>query len=149
MLDRLLKSLRGEETPNEEERDDLPRAVAALLVEAAAADEDYTGDERALILSILEDRFSLGNSRTSALLAEAEAAQAEAHDLYQFSRVVRDGLSREEKMKLIEDMWRVVLTDDHRDPHEEMVIRRLVGLIHLEDTESTEARRRAEASPSR
>ncbi|MCQ8185359.1 TerB family tellurite resistance protein [Parvularcula maris] len=145
MLDRLLNSLRGNtEQSAEDKTDDLPRAVAALLVEAAAADEDYTGEERSLILSLLEDRFSLGREKTEALLAEAEAAQAEANDLYQFSRVVKDGLSREEKMKLIEDMWRVVLTDDHRDPHEEMVIRRLVGLIYLEDTDSAEARRRAE-----
>jgi uncharacterized tellurite resistance protein B-like protein len=144
MFDRLLNSLRGEEAATQESQDDLPRAVAALLVEAAAADEDYTSEERKLILSLLEDRFVLGAEKTEALLAEAEAAQAEANDLYRFSRVVKEGLSREEKMKLIEDMWRVVLTDDHRDPHEEMVIRRLVGLIYLEDTDSTEARRRAE-----
>jgi uncharacterized tellurite resistance protein B-like protein len=147
MLDQLLKSLRTDRpAADEPESADLPRAIAALLVEAAAADEDYTGAERRLILSILEDRFALGPEKTEALLAEAETAQAEANDLYRFSRVVKEGLSREEKIELIEDMWRVVLSDAHRDPHEEMVIRRLVGLIYLEDTASTEARRRAEAA---
>ncbi|GGY42311.1 tellurite resistance TerB family protein [Parvularcula lutaonensis] len=146
MLDRLFKSFakdRGEETPDE---DALPRAVAALLVEAARADEEYTDEERGLIDRILMGQFRLSAEGAADLRARAEAAQAEANDLYQFSRVVKDALDRDGKMQLVEDMWRVVLTDEERDPHEEMVIRRLIGLIHLEDTDSTAARRRAEAS---
>lgn len=146
MLDRLFKSFRqekGEETPDENA---LPRAVAALLVEAARADEEYTDDEKKLIDRVLMTQFGSNAAEALQIRSEAENAQAEANDLYQFSRVVKDGLDREGKMQLIEDMWRVVLTDDERDPHEEMVIRRLVGLIHLEDTDSTAARRRAEGS---
>lgn len=146
MLDRLFKSFRqekGEETPDENA---LPRAVAALLVETARADEEYTDDEKKLIDRVLMTQFGSNAAEALQIRSEAENAQAEANDLYQFSRVVKDGLDREGKMQLIEDMWRVVLTDDERDPHEEMVIRRLVGLIHLEDTDSTAARRRAEGS---
>ncbi|MEM9840882.1 MAG: TerB family tellurite resistance protein [Pseudomonadota bacterium] len=144
MLDSLFRKFRGEAETEEAKTDPLQRAVAALLVEAARADEDYTETEKALIDRLLAGQFALSADQTAALRAEAEAAQAEANDLYGFSRVVKDELSREGKMQLIEAMWRVVLTDDHRDPHEEMVIRRLVGLIHLEDRDSTEARRKAE-----
>lgn len=143
MLDRLFRSFRKETSPAKEE-DALPRAVAALLVEAARADEEYTDDERSLIIKLLRGEFGLTEDEAAALRREAEEAQAEANDLYGFSRVVKEDLDREGKMQLIEAMWRVVLTDAERDPHEEMVIRRLVGLIHLEDRDSTEARRRAE-----
>jgi uncharacterized tellurite resistance protein B-like protein len=145
MLDRLFTKFRdGKDDATGDDGKALPRAVAALLVEAAAADDDYTAEERRLIISLLGERFSLPPEETEALLVEAETAQAEANDLYGFSRVVKDELAFDEKMKLVEDMWRVVLSDDERDPHEEMIIRRLVGLIHLEDRDSTEARRRAE-----
>ncbi|NNU15154.1 TerB family tellurite resistance protein [Parvularcula sp. ZS-1/3] len=143
MLDRLFKNFRKEEAPTKDENA-LPRAVAALLVEAARADEEYTDDERDLIVKLLRGEFDLTEEEAVELRREAEEAQAAANDLYGFSRVVKEELDREGKMQLIEAMWRVVLTDAERDPHEEMVIRRLVGLIHLEDRDSTEARRRAE-----
>ena len=146
MLERLFRSFRKDESPEEETAQDLSHAFAALLVEAARADEEYTDEERALVDKFLKRQFSIDAAQALAIRTAAEAAQDKAHDLYQFSRVVKDGLDRDGKMQLIEDMWRIVLSDDHRDPHEEMVIRRLIGLIHLEDRDSAEARRRAEAS---
>lgn len=146
MLDRLFKSFREKKDQPEPEDNALPRAVAALLVEAARADEEYTDEERSMIDRVLVKQFDLDAEKALAIRSEAEKAQEEANDLYQFSRVVKDGLDREGKMKLVEDMWRIVLSDDERDPHEEMIIRRLVGLIHLEDTDSAAARRRAENS---
>jgi len=147
MLDRLFARFRSADNAEPEtDQGGLAHAVTALLVEAARADEDYTEIERTTIKAMLAKQFELDEAGTESILAKAETAQAEANDLYQFSRVVKDELDRDGKMKLIEDMWRVVLTDDARDPHEEMVIRRLIGLIHLEDRDSTEARRRAEGS---
>ena len=142
-IGKLFAGFKKEETQTEE--DALPRATAALLIEAARADEDYSEAERAVIDRVLMRRFDLPERDAQALRALAEADQDAANDLYKFSSVVRDALPREEKQALIEDMWRVVLTDDERDPFEEQVIRRLVGLLHLEDTESTAARRRVEA----
>ena len=75
---------------------------------------------------------------------KAEEAQAEANDLYGFSRVVKDKLDHAGKCQLIEDMWVIALSDAEKAPYEEMIIRRLVGLIHLEDIDSAAARRRAE-----
>lgn len=141
-IGRLFAGFKDEETQTEE--DALPRALAALLVEAARADEDYTDAERRMIDRILSAKLSVSAQDAEALRIVAETDQAEANDLYKFSSVVRDGLDRDGKIQLIEDMWAVVLTDDERDPHEEQVIRRLVGLLHLEDRDSTRARRRAE-----
>ena len=143
MIGKLFAGFKKEETQTEE--DALPRAFAAILVEAARADEDYTDEERRLIDRTLSAKFSLSAEEAAALRGTAEADQAEANDLYKFTSVLKDALSREEKIGLVEDLWRVVLSDDARDPHEEMVIRRLLGLIHLEDTESQRARQRVEA----
>lgn len=144
MLDRLFRSFRQDQSPAPDDEATLPKAVAALLVEAARADDDYSDDEQKMIIKILQGQFALEGEQAERLKKDAEEAQAAANDLYSFSRIVKDGLDSDGKMKLIEDMWRVVLTDDERDPHEEMIIRRLVGLIHLEDRDSAEARRRAE-----
>ena len=124
---------------------DLPLATAALLVEAARADEDYTDKERKLISAALTARFELSPADGQALLARAEAAQADANDLHQFTRYAKQQTT-EEKSALVEAMWRIVLSDAVRDPHEDALIRRVCGLIYLSDIESAKARQRAEAS---
>lgn len=124
---------------------ELPVAIAALLVEAAKADEDFTDDERTLIRRVLTSQFDLTVAEVEEVIAEAERAQDAAHDLYQFSRVAKQGLDRDGKMKLIEDLWRIALSDGEVVPYEEMLVRRLVGLLHLEDRDSAIARARAKA----
>ena len=148
MLDKLFSVFRKDE-PKEDETDRRPLAVAALLVEAARADEAYTEKEQALITSMLARQFALSDEDALAVRTDAEAAQAEANDMYGFSRVVKEQLDRDDKLQLIEDMWVIALSDVSREPYEEMIIRRLIGLIHLEDADSTAARRRAEAKVAR
>ena len=143
MIDKLFASFRKDEAPADPEAS-MHAAVAALLIEAARADEDYTEEERAMIDRMLARRFGLEAGAARALRERAEADQEAANDLYGFTKHLKDGLDREGKLSLIEDLWRIVLSDEARDPHEEMVVRRVVGLLHMEDTDSTAARQRAE-----
>ncbi|MEM6914069.1 MAG: TerB family tellurite resistance protein, partial [Pseudomonadota bacterium] len=94
MLDKLFKSFRGPADEPEDPEAVLKKAVAALLVEAARADEVYTDEEKSLIAQMLAKRFTLSETDALALRAEAEDAQASATDLYGFSRVVKSGLDR-------------------------------------------------------
>ncbi|ADM08353.1 hypothetical protein PB2503_01372 [Parvularcula bermudensis HTCC2503] len=143
MLNRLFAAFQG--APQDETAaPQMEPAIAALLVEAARADDIYTEDEKHLIDTLLSKRFALSADAAADLRARAEIAQAEANDLYGFSHIVKSELDREGKMSLVEDLWRIVLSDGDRDPHEEMLIRRLVGLIYLEDRDSALARQRAE-----
>ncbi len=120
-------------------------AVAALLVEAARADEDYTEEEMSLIERILKSQFALDAAAVTTLRTDAEAAQEEANDLYRFTRVVKNDLDHEGKIELVENLWEIILSDAERHPHEEMLVRRLVGLIYVSDQESGAARQRVEA----
>ena len=120
-------------------------AVAALLVEAAQADETYADAEATLIDRLLTDLFGLAGDEARALRREAEARVAGAVDLHQFTRHVK-ALAQPEKIAVVEALWRVALSDGRRDPWEDMLIRRVAGLIHVEDVESALARRRAEAA---
>lgn len=118
-------------------------AVAGLLVEAARADEHYDETEKKLIGAALAAQFGLDAQGAAALLARGEAAQAEAVDLHRFTRVAKT-MNAEDKRRLVETLWRVVLSDERRDPHEEALIRRVCGLIYVSDRESGEARQRAQ-----
>ena len=151
MLDKILSRLSGKPdapaTP-EDAADDLQRAVAALFVEAARADENYEQGEKALIDKSLAAKFSLSLEEAAALRAKGEEAQSAATDIQRFTRRAKE-LSKEEKVALIEGLWEVILSDGERDSFEDTLMRRICGLIYVDDRVSGEARQRVEAKLSR
>lgn len=151
MFDKLFSRLKDDQTGSQDaagEADSNRIAFTALLVEAARADEIYTDKEKGLIAKLVKQQFGIDDAEALSLREKAEAAQAEANDLYRFSSTVKSGLTAEEKIQLIEGMWQIILSDDARDPYEDMIVRRLCGLIYLSDQEAQEARRRVEQRQS-
>lgn len=117
-------------------------ALTALLVEAAKADGVYLETEKAMIDRILSERFALDAAGAAALRAEGEEAQAEAVDLVGFTRLVKDAVPFEERIEVIEAVWRVVYADDDRDVDEGALIRKLAGLLYVPDRDAGLARQR-------
>ncbi len=119
-------------------------AVAGLLVEAARADETYDAKEAMLIDKALAAQFGIDAQAAADARAEAEHAQAAALDVHQFTKIAKT-MAYADRVRLIETMWRIVISDDDRDPHEDALIRRVCGLLYVEDKDSGRARQRAEA----
>jgi len=117
-------------------------AAAALLVEAARQDGDYAPQERALIRALLQKCFALTADETDALMAGAEEAQAQATDLFRFTRAAVLGMDERGREALMEMLWHVVLSDGALHDHEASLMRRVAGLLHVEDHASAAARRR-------
>jgi Uncharacterized protein conserved in bacteria len=141
MLDFLKKAFAAPDTETAAPRDPF-EAVAALLVEAAKADSEYDDDERAVIDRFLSELFGLSATEARHARERGEAAQAQAGDLVQFTRVVKQRLTDEERRAFLEALWSVVFADGERDPHEDALVRKLTPLIATTDRESAEARRR-------
>lgn len=144
MLDKIAALFGGaasktESAPSEE--DAQRSAVAALLVEAARADADYTDDEKAIVERVLAGRFSLSPQAASALREEGERLQAGAVDLHQFTKTVKE-LGADDKIAFIESLWEIVMSDGARDSYEDALMRRLCGLLYVDDQTSGEARLR-------
>ena len=148
MLEKLLSMFRNDEAPaREDDADSTRTAVAALLVEAARMDEQYTEEEKQLIDKALAAEFSLSPEDAAALRVTGEQAQSDAIDLHRFTKHAKD-MGEEEKIVLVENLWRIVLSDGDRDSYEDALIRRICGLIYVDDRASGEARQRVEASLS-
>ena len=136
---------RSKEIDGAPAHDPLHLAVAALMIEAATADQRFDDKERAVITAALKENFSLIEADAEALVEAASEAQKNAVDIQRFTRVAKE-MDLDEKIRFIESLWRIVLSDDERDPYEETLIRQVCGLIYISDRESGEARRRVEAS---
>jgi len=106
-------------------------AVAALLVEVLRADYNVGPDERREVVRSVSAMLKLDAAAAEDLTAEAERHADQSHDLYQFTSQVNRTFSDEEKVALLEALWRVAQADAIVHKYEEHLIRRVADLIHV------------------
>lgn len=117
-------------------------ALTALLVRVARSDHDYSGDEQRLIDEITQDRYGLSAADATALRAEAEAMEAEAPDTVRFTRAIKEAVAYEDRLAVIEALWKVVLADGQRAQEEDALLRLVTSLLGISDPDSAMARQR-------
>ena len=143
MLTSLMQMLSGESETSPLDQEHAGRvAIAAILIEAAMADGIYATEEQSLIGQILSRRFNLSLTEAEVLRAEGHAAQSDATDLVRFTRVVKDAVPYEERVGVIEAVWRVIYADGDRDYEESALVRKLCGLLYIPDKDAGLARQR-------
>jgi uncharacterized tellurite resistance protein B-like protein len=147
MLTRVLDFLAGHDAPvfgkAAAQADDLELSVAALLIEAARMDNDFDAAERATIERLLMDKFKLSTSEARGLIEQADAAVRDSTQVFPFTRQICESMSLEDRTQIIEMLWKVVYADGVLDPYEDMLLRRIAGLIYVPDRERGMARQRA------
>ena len=108
-------------------------AVVALLISTAKYDGNFDESERLEIQKLIKSYFSLSNENTDGLFKAAEEIENKANDLQQFTRSLNKVLNEEEKLKIIELIWKIIMADGIIDNYEENLVRRLSGLLYLQD----------------
>jgi uncharacterized tellurite resistance protein B-like protein len=145
MLDRIRSLLREAANGSIDDRhlpDDLQVAVAGLLVEVAHMQDDFDPAERAIIRRLLTERFKLSDEDVETLIDAADRRVQEAGDFWTFARVVKDRFDEAQRIAMIEMMWEVAYADGRLDDFEASLLRRVAGLIYVEDRDSGAARKR-------
>ena len=120
-------------------------ALASLLVRVARSNWDYADEEVTRIDLILSRRYGLTPEQAEDLRTEAEAVEAEANDTVQFTRAIKDAVEYEDRDKVIEALWELVLADGVRDAEEEGILRLVAPLLGVNDRDSALARQRVQA----
>ena len=125
----------------------LQLATAVLLVEVMRADPQLGPQERLAVVAALRQKFSLADEELSRLVELAEQTARTASDFHQFTSIINDGFSQEQKIRIVEYMWRVAFSDGHLDAHENHLISKVAGLLHVTHGEYISAKLRAKESP--
>lgn len=115
-------------------------ALAALLVRAARANEDYDPRQIAQIDAVLARRFGLGPFEAVALRRRAEAHEAQVGDTVHLTRGTKDVVALEDRPALLRDLWAVILADGARHEAEDGMMRLVSNLLGLADRDSAFAR---------
>ena len=116
---------------NQNAEHDIRVATCALFVEIARIDEKFTDAEMETILSILKEKYGLSQDHADALMAEAEKELEKSVDLWQFAKLINENYSNEEKIEIIETLWRIVYVDGKMDRYEHSLMNKLQNLLRL------------------
>ena len=133
MLLQKLKELLGREstTVSEAKHRALELACAALMFEVARADFSVEKTEQDTVTSLLKEQFNLSADEVSTI-SEAAVEQADAATcLFEFTRILNELASAEQKRDLLAMMWRVAMADDALSRYEEHVIRKVADLLYV------------------
>ena len=127
----------------------LRKATCALLLEIAWADDDFGPEERHVVETLVRERFGLDGPAAAELMALAEKERARSTDYYQFTRLMREELSREERLDILRMLWTVVYSDGVLEAHEDALVHKLTRLLGLKHQETIAMKLRARDSASR
>ena len=134
-----LSTAESSQTSNDNQHD-VRVAVCALLVEMAKIDETFTSAEMAKIISILKEKYGLSAKDADELISVAEKELDGSIDYWQFARLINDNYSTEEKIDIIEMLWRVVFVDEKMDKYENHLMHKLSELLRLSHQQLIEAK---------
>ena len=118
-------------------------AITSLLVEAALIDEDFGTSEKEVIISVIRKQFKINDeNQIKKMIDEAVTEIKESGDLVSHTRVIKENWPLKERISVIEMLWKVCLVDGVIEPYEDMLIRRIAGLIYVSDKERNLAKKK-------
>jgi|TARA_B100000530_G_C15879429_1_gene456771 uncharacterized tellurite resistance protein B-like protein len=114
-----------------ENRVDIFIKITCLLVHAAKIDEIYTDKEREIIKKTILN-LGIEKNEIEKILNEAENIESNSNQLLEFTREIKQ-LKQEDKIKIVESLWEIIYSDDQSDIYEANLMRRLTGLLYLDN----------------
>ena len=118
-------------------------AVLSLLIEACKVDGIVSDNEIEKIISLLINKFHLEPSKAKKAVNFVLEKASEKVEIFSDIKVILDTMDHEERIKVVEMLWRVVLADGNIDDYESNLMRKISSLLHVSSFESAEAKKRA------
>ena len=136
MIFNLIKNKSIEKSQSENE--DLIKIVA-LLIHAAKIDENYSEKEKKLIMSFAEmsSNKKLDKEQINSLIDQAEQYEKNSNQILEFTQEVKK-MDFNTKRRVLEFLWKIILSDNKSDVYESNLMRRICGLLYLPDKLSGE-----------
>lgn len=107
------------------------QAAAALMVEVARADHEYSEDEFSLLVQLIEKEFDLDAEAALALSERAAERVEESVSLHEFTHVLHQHFSDEEKSRLIGALWVLAFADGRLDMYEDALVLKVSDLLYV------------------
>jgi len=117
--------------PRKEKEIDILSKTASLLIHAAKIDENYTSNEKLIIERTLIE-FGARKENLDELMKLAEQYEENSNQILDFTKDIKN-TDQNFKIKLIESLWTIIYSDKDSDIYETNLMRRLSGLLYLDN----------------
>ena len=114
---------------NDSKSDDFSK-VAALLIHAARIDENYSIKEEKIIEEALL-KIGANNQNLKEIMNNGKKIEENSNQILDFTREVKN-MEEENKIKIIETLWRIIYSNNDADIYETNLMRRLTGLLYID-----------------
>ncbi len=122
---------------------DIRVASCALLVEMTKIDGEFSDSEEEKLIFLLERDFGLSKTHAKELIDAARHELEGSIDLWRFTNLINQNYSLEEKIQVVETIWKVAYADGNLDKHEDYLVHKLAKLLRLTHKQLIEAKMRA------
>ena len=116
------------------------KACIALLLETSMADEILDESELMTLKRTLQKDFQINEDEIDELIDLSKENVEDSTSLYEFTRDINDNFDANERVKLIESMWKIAYADGNVDKYEEHIIRKVSNLIYVAHSDFIKAK---------
>ena len=128
----MFKFFKKHDSKNSAKNDDqLLSKTASLFIHAAKIDENYTDKEKEIIKKTLI-QLGVEDSKADKIMLAAEINEEKSNQILDFTREIKNADSKF-KIKIIETLWSIIYSNNELDMYESNLMRRLTGLLYLDN----------------
>jgi uncharacterized tellurite resistance protein B-like protein len=117
--------------------------AAVLLLEAAQSDSHCSESELLHVVETVRSMFNIPAEHAEELMEFAKSERGKAVDIYQYTRQANEQMSRDQKLAILDAVWRIIYVDGKINKYEEHFARKLTNLLWLEHKDFIDAKLKA------
>lgn len=134
---------------NSQQQDEFERiqiATCVILLEVARSDDEFSSIEKTTVAALLKKNFELSPDAVDELIEIASQKRDESVDLWQFTNLINKNYTKQDKIKIVEAVWKVIYADKKLDKYEDHFVHKLAKLLQLKHHELIEAKMKVKYS---
>jgi uncharacterized tellurite resistance protein B-like protein len=128
----VVETISATETVSADDRADAIRlATAVLMVDVARADYVFDESEFDQVLKLVEAYFGLTAEQAAELVVEASGKAEELVDIHEFTKLLHDYLTEDEKARIVSLLWQIAYADGRLDKYEDSLVLKISDLLYV------------------
>ena len=128
----VIESISATEPETAESREKALRmATAVLMIDVARADYVFDESEFNNVLALIEVHFGLSAEEAAELVNEAGEKAEDITDVHEFTKLLHEYLTEDEKARIIALLWQIAYADGRLDKYEDSLILKIGDLLYV------------------
>jgi uncharacterized tellurite resistance protein B-like protein len=128
----VVETISATDTVTAEDREAAMRlATAVLMIDVARADFVFDESEFDHVLKLVEVHFRLTSEQAAELVVEASGKAEDLVDIHEFTRLLHDYLTEDEKARIVSLLWQIAYADGRLDKYEDSLVLKISDLLYV------------------